>query len=112
MLKEANCLLLNQLSDHIAEDCANGVEPLIGCANVRQANVIEKDLLDDENRNGFAQFRTGLHDAKAEGNDLRGEQEIDHVRGVILHQSPNDTQRGETKVFERAGLRGRVEEGV
>lgn len=112
MLEQSDRLLLNQLSDHIAKDSAYSIESLICRTNVRQANVIEKDLLYNENGNGLAQFRTGLHDAETERNDLGGKEEVDDIRGVILHQGSNDTQRCETEVLERARFGGRVQKGI
>lgn len=42
--------------DHVAEDCADGIESLVGLADVGQADVVEEDLLDNENGNGLAQL--------------------------------------------------------
>ena len=53
----------HQLIDHVAEDCANGVEPLIRMADIRETGLVEKDLLDDENGNRFGKLRSSFHDA-------------------------------------------------
>jgi hypothetical protein len=100
VLEQSDRLLLDQLSDHIAENGAHGIESLICRTNVRQANVIQKDLLYNKNGNGLAQFRAGLHDAETERNDLGGKEEVDDVRRVILNQGSDDTQRCEAKVLE------------
>lgn len=112
VLEQAHRLLLDQLSDHITEYGAHSVETLICRTNIRQANIIEKNLLHNENGNGFAEFRPGLHDAKTEGNDLGGEEEVDHVRGVILHQRSNDAERCEAEVLKRTRFRGGVQKGI
>lgn len=79
MLEQSDRLLLNQLSDHIAEDSAHGIESLICRTNVRQADVIKKNLLHNENGNGLAKFRAGLHDAETEGDNLGGKEEVNNV---------------------------------
>lgn len=112
MLEETDSLLLDQLGDHIAENGADGIEALVRRADIAQTDVVKEYLLDDENRDRLAQLGAGLHDAEAKRDDLSGEKEIDYVRGVVLHQGPDDTQRSETEVFERARLRGRVEKRV
>jgi hypothetical protein len=90
VLQKSDRLLLDQLSDHVAEDSAHGIESLVCGTNVRQADVIEKNLLHNENGNGLAKFRAGLHDTKTEGNNLGGKEEVDNVRRVILHQGSDD----------------------
>lgn len=35
----------------------------------------------------FGKLAAGLHDAKAQGNDLCGQQEVDYFLFVCLHQS-------------------------
>ena len=42
--------------DHVAEDGPNGIESLVGLADVGQADVIEEDLLDNEDGHGFAEL--------------------------------------------------------
>lgn len=112
VLEQPDCLLLDQLSDHVAKDSAHSIESLICRTNIRQANVIEKDLLHNENRNGLAEFRPGLHYTKAERNNLSGEEEVDDVRRVILDQGSDDAERCETEILERARFRGRVQKGI
>lgn len=41
MLEQADGLLLDQLVDHVAEDGANGIEPLVGLADVCETNIIQ-----------------------------------------------------------------------
>ncbi len=102
VLEQPDCLLLDELSDHVAEDSAHSIETLIRRTNIRQANVIEKNLLHDENRDGLTKFRSGLHNTKAERNDLGGEEEVDDVRRVILDQGSDDAERCEAQILERA----------
>lgn len=54
MLEKTDCLLFHQLSDHVAQNGANCVESFICRTNVRQPNIIEEDLLNNENRHGLA----------------------------------------------------------
>lgn len=56
VLEKAHCLLVDQLSDHVAEDCSDGVEALVGLTDVLQAHVVKQDLLDDEDSDRLAQF--------------------------------------------------------
>lgn len=70
-----------------------------------------KDLLDDEGGDGLGELAAGLHDAEGEGDDLRGEEEVDHVGIVHLDEGTNDTEGGEAEILEGARLGGRVEEG-
>lgn len=53
MLEQSDSLSFHELVHHVAEDGADGVEALIGMAYVRQAGFIQKDLLHNENCNGF-----------------------------------------------------------
>lgn len=53
MFKKPNCLSLNELVDHVAKDSPNSVESFICMANVRQTCFVKKNLLHDENSNGF-----------------------------------------------------------
>lgn len=80
MLEQSHCLLVDQLTDHVAEDCANSVEALIGRTDIRQANVIKKNFLNNEDGDGLAQLRSSLHDTKTERNDLGSKQEVDNIR--------------------------------
>ena len=40
MLEQANCLLIYELGDHVRKHGANGVESLVGLADVLQAHVV------------------------------------------------------------------------
>lgn len=112
MLQQPGSLLLDQLAYHVTEDGADGVEPLIGGADVVQAIVVKKDLLHNEDGDGLAELRARLHDAQTERNDLGGQQEVDDLGGVILDKGANDTEAGQAEVFEGARLRRRVQEGI
>lgn len=87
-------------------------EAVVGLADVREAAVVEQDLLQDERGHGLAQLRARLHDAQAQRNDLGGEQEGDHLLLVRLDQRPNHAQTGQAQVLERTGLGGGVQERV
>lgn len=93
MFEQANSLLLHQLGDHIAEDSAYSVEPFISRTNIAQTDVIKEDLLHNEDGNSFAQLWSSLHDTKTKRNNLSGQEEVDHVRWIILHQGADDAQR-------------------
>ena len=67
MLKKSHRLLVDQLSDHVAENCANSVETLVSLTNVLQAHIVKQDLLDDEDSNSLAELRASLHDTEARG---------------------------------------------
>lgn len=112
MLEEPSRLGLNELSNHVAEDSADGVEALVGSADIVEAVIVEEDLLDDEDGHGLTKFRARLHDAQAERDDLGCEEEVDDLGRIILNEGADNTQASETKVFERSRLGGGVEEGV
>ena len=84
VLEKPNSLGLDELVDHIAEHGANSVKAFIGVADVRQASLIKKDLLNDEDGDCFGELRARLHDAEAEGDDLSREEEMDDRVVVIL----------------------------
>jgi len=65
MLKETDGLLLHKLADHVAKDSAHGVETLIRLADIREANVIKEDFLDNKDGNSLAELGTRLHDTQA-----------------------------------------------
>lgn len=93
MLQQAHGLLLDKLVDHVAEHCTHGVKPLVRLADVRQAHVIQQYLLYDEYRDCLAKFRTSLHNAKAQRDDLGREEEVDNIRGVVFDQRSDDAER-------------------
>ena len=74
MFQQADCLSLDKLVDHVAQNHANGIETLVSVANVRQPRVVQEDLLHDEDGHGFGELGTFLHDAQAEGDELGGEE--------------------------------------
>ena len=65
MLQESNRLLLNQLSDHIAENGPNRVESFVSMTNISEARIVKKYLLHNKYGHRLAQLRTSLHDPKA-----------------------------------------------
>ena len=71
MLEQAHRLSLHQLIDHVAENSADGVKALVSVANVRQACLIQEDLLNDEDCDSLLKLGPGLHDPQTERNDLR-----------------------------------------
>jgi hypothetical protein len=44
-----------------------------------EAHVVEEDLLDNESGHGLGQLRPGLHDPQAQRDDLRRQQEVNHL---------------------------------
>lgn len=104
VLQESDRLLVDQLSDHVAKDGANSVETLVSLTDVLKTHVVEQDLLNDENGDGFAKLGTSLHNAKTERDDLGGEKEVDDLRGIVLDKSADDTKRGKAEIFEGSRL--------
>lgn len=80
MLKQTHSLLLYELIDHITKYCAHRVKTLIGLTDVCKADIVKQYLLDDEDGYSLAQLRSSLHDAQAEWNDLRSQEEINNLR--------------------------------
>ena len=83
MLEKTNSLCVNQLINHIAENCSYGIESFVCVTDVRQASLIEKDLLDDEDSNGFRKFGSSFHDTQAQRDNFSREKEVDD-RGVVI----------------------------
>jgi hypothetical protein len=84
VLQQSDGLRLHQLVYHVAEHGPNRVEALVSMANIGEARLVQKDLLHDKNSDGFGEFRAGLHNTKAERDDLGGEQEVNHSVVLIL----------------------------
>lgn len=79
MLEKPDRLLLHQLRHHVTEDRTHGVESLVCGADVCQTDIVEEYLLNDENCDGLAQFRAGLHNAKAKRDNFGSQEEVDHI---------------------------------
>jgi len=56
VFEKSCCLLLHKLRDHVAEYRPHGVKTFICRANVVQAMIIKKDLLDNEDGHGLAEL--------------------------------------------------------
>lgn len=112
MLQEPCSLLLNQLVHHVAQHRPNRIEALVCRTDIVQAMIVEKNLLDNEDGDSLAELGSSLHNAQAERNDLGSKEKIDHIRAIVLHQSPDDAQRCKTEILEWARFRGGVEERV
>ena len=56
------------------------VAPVVGLADVVEAGLVQEDLLEDEGGHGLAQLRARLHDAETQRDDLRRQQEVDHLK--------------------------------
>lgn len=56
MLQEPHGLLLNQLSDHIAENGPNCVESFVSMTDIPQSSIVEKYLLHDKYGDCLAQL--------------------------------------------------------
>ena len=84
MFEQPHSLRLHELGDHVAQHGADSVEPLIGVADVRQASLIEQDLLHDKDGDCLGELGARLHDAQAEGYDLGREEEVDNGVVIIL----------------------------
>lgn len=79
MLQQSSSLLFNKLIYHITQDSSHSVKSLVRGADVVQSMIVKQDLLHDKNGNGLAEFRAGLHDPQAKGDNLCREEEVDHV---------------------------------
>jgi hypothetical protein len=79
MLKEAHSLLLNELVNHVAQNCSNSVKSLVSLTDVLQTEVVEQDLLNDKDGDCLAELATRFHDAQAERNNLCGKKEVDNL---------------------------------
>lgn len=142
VLQKPHRLTLDQLAHHVAQHRSDRVEPLIGLTDVGQSELVEQDLLDDEDGDRFGQLRARLHDAKAEGDDLGRQEEVDDggvivllesggvARGTSRHetsgkdlprrvrdrtnldQGSDDSKTRQSEVLKRPGLAGRVKERV
>jgi len=101
MFEESDRLGFDELVDHVAEDRADGEEAFVGVTNIGEPGLVEEDLLDDEDRNRFGEFRAGFHDAETEWDDLGGEEEVYYrIVVVLLDESTDDTEGGEAEVFK------------
>jgi hypothetical protein len=137
VFEEADGLGLDELVDHVAEDGADGKEALVGVTDVGEPGLVEEDLLHDEDRDSLGEFRAGLHDAQAERDDLRREEEVDHRVVVVLlggrvrvrkgwgrvggckggasthlDESADDAEGGEAQILEWARFGSRIQEGI
>lgn len=112
VLQEPSGLLFDELVHHVAQNSPNSIEALVGRANVVQSMVIKKDLLHDENGDSLAQFGAGLHDAQAQWDNFCCEEKVDDIRAVVLDQGANDTEGGQTEIFEWPRFGSRVQEWV
>ena len=59
-------------------------EALKGLANVREASLVQEDLLEDERGDCLGEFAPSLHDAQTEGDDLRSQEEVNDLLFVRL----------------------------
>lgn len=84
MFEEPSRLLLYELRNHVAEDGADGIKPLVRGTDVVKTVVIEQDLLDNEDGNRLAELGPGLHDPQTQGDDLGRKQKVDHLGRIVL----------------------------
>lgn len=112
VLKETSSLGLDKLSNHVAQDRTNGVEALIGGADVVEAIVIKQNLLHNEDGHSLAKFGASLHDSQAERDNLGCEEEVDDFRRVVLHECSNDTKARQSEILKWPRLGRRIEERV
>lgn len=121
MLEQSHRLGLDQILDHDLQHINDGIEPLVGVANIIQAHLVEQNFLNNKNSDRLGKLGAMLHDPKAQRNDFGGEEEVDHLhvvrrrRGFVpcrLDEGADDPQRGQAEVFERARFRGCIEEWV
>lgn len=79
VLQKTDSLLLHQLGDHIAQNSTDCVESFVCRADICQANVVKQDFLNYENGDRLAQLGPGLHDPKAEWDDLGCQEEVNDI---------------------------------
>lgn len=61
--------------------------------------------MDNEDSDGFRQFRSILHDAQTERNDFGRQEEINDVGVVILlDEGANDAEGSEAEILERSSF--------
>jgi len=109
MFEQADSLAIHKLVDHVAEHGADGVESFVGVTDVREARLVKKNLLHDEDSDGFGELRSGFHNAKAEGYDLCRKKKVNYsIIVVLLHESSDDAQRRESEILEWSGFGGGV----
>ena len=80
VLEKAYRLSLDKANHHVAENGTNGVEPLIGCADISQPRIIKQNLLNDEDGDRLGELTTSLHDAQAQRDYLGRQEEGDSRR--------------------------------
>lgn len=56
VLEQPDGLALNQLADHITENCTYSIEPFIRMADIRQAGFIQQDFLHNEYGDSLGEF--------------------------------------------------------
>ena len=97
---------------HVVEHGAHGEEPLCRHAQIGQTVVVHQYLLDDEGCNSLGKVGPSFHDAEAQRDDLRLQQERDHLAVIDFNQGANHAKRGQPEVLEGAPLADCVQEGV
>lgn len=112
MLEQPYGLLLDKLVHHVAQHRANRIEALVRLTDICQADIVEQDLLYDEDGDRLRELRARLHDSQTQRDDLRRQEEVDDLGGVIFDKGADNAKRGQTKVLKRAGFGGRVEERI
>ena len=90
VLQQPLARLLAELDDHLAQDHRDMGEPVVGLTDVIQTSLVQQDLLQDEGGHSLAQLGAALHDPQTQRDDLRGQQEVDHLLLVGLHEGPDD----------------------
>jgi hypothetical protein len=113
MLEQAHGLALYNLRHHVAQHGADGIEAFVRLADVREAHVVEQNLLHDEDGHRLGELAARLHDAQTERDNLGAEQEGNDVGIVVLlDQRANDAQRRQAQILKRPRLGRRVEKGI
>jgi hypothetical protein len=84
VFQQPNRLCLYKLIDHVAQHSTNRIEPFVGVTYVRQAGLIQKNLLDDENGNCFGELGASFHYAQTKWDYLGRKEEMNNSVVVIL----------------------------
>ena len=95
-------LCSNLLQNHSSQNHGHVGESIERLTNVVQAAIVGEDLLQDKCGDRFREFAARLHDAQRQGDDLCGQEEIDHFGFVGFHQGADHAERRQTEIFERS----------
>lgn len=65
VLQQPDCLLFNQLSDHVTQDHPDRVKPFVSRTDISEPNIVKEDLLHNEDGDRLAQLGPRFHYSEA-----------------------------------------------